>query len=348
MKQIVILLTIVCLSCVRISGDKDRVVIDRIEYVYGLKSLIGQKIWQGFDEERFDVPLIYYSGSSSYIANPTAKFTDSFKPDLIFEGKGLKIYKTALLDSIPFHMSVGMEFSDTAVYNYRSPFMYCSSVEITRNTVPDVPSTEVWATMVLHEYFHGFQFEHPEFFDYFEKTILSMPKDSLQNIHRSNEWFRESVEKENDLLLSALEATERDETCSLIDLFFQLREERFEKVTELLQLNIRPTEELFETVEGTARYVEYGLYNGFLTKPPLEKVVESDSCYYSYAYFRDFKFENEQWLYKAKGVSYFYATGFNLARLLDKLKIEYKSRLFNEGKLSLEKVLKSEYKRALQ
>lgn len=345
MKQVVLLLlTIEFLSCGWAPDDKDRVVIDRIGYVYGLKSLIGRKVWPGVNEDRFDVPLIYYSDSNSYTANPTAKFIDTFTPHLISESKELRIYKTSLLDSLPFHMAVGFEFGDsTAAYNYRSPFMNCSSVEITQNTVPDVPSTEVWATMVMHEYFHGFQLKHPGFFEHFEKITLSMPRGSLHNIYRSNEWFRESVEKENEMLLSALKATENNEICSLIDSFFQLRNHRREQTKALFNSDIKPTEELLETMEGTARYVEFRLYNEFLTKLPDKKMMESDSCYGSYVYFRDFELEKEQWLYKAKGINYFYATGFNIARLLDKLQIEYKSRLFNEGELSLEKILYSGY-----
>jgi hypothetical protein len=40
--------------------------------------------------------------------------------------------------------------------------------------------------------------------------------------------------------------------------------------------------------------------------------------------------------------TYFYATGFNMARLLDKLGIEYKSRLFKDGKISLEDILREQ------
>ena len=48
--------------------------------------------------------------------------------------------------------------------------------------------------------------------------------------------------------------------------------------------------------------------------------------------------ENDPWLYTT-GKSYFYATGFNMVRLLDKLGIEYKIELFNKGELSLEQLL---------
>lgn len=70
--------------------------------------------------------------------------------------------------------------------------------------------------------------------------------------------------------------------------------------------------------------------------------MKSDTLYGSYAYFDNFNLEEAQWLYKI-GRNYFYVTGFNIVRLLDKLKIEYKSRLFNEAGVSLEEILKTEY-----
>lgn len=52
------------------------------------------------------------------------------------------------------------------------------------------------------------------------------------------------------------------------------------------------------------------------------------------------RFRQDQWLYRSDRTTYFYATGFNMVRLLDTLNIKYKTRLFNEGGLSLEKLLK--------
>jgi hypothetical protein len=46
--------------------------------------------------------------------------------------------------------------------------------------------------------------------------------------------------------------------------------------------------------------------------------------------------DKDKWLYLSNKTNYLYATGFNLVRVLDKLKINYKARLFNEVGLSLE------------
>jgi len=101
-----------------------------------------------------------------------------------------------------------------------------------------------------------------------------------------------------------------------------------------------PIEQSYETMEGTARYVEYSLYSNFAGKKPNNNLLKTDSSYHSYQYFRNYNIEKDQWLYLSDKTNYFYATGFNLVRLLDKLKIKYKTRLFNEGGLSLEQILK--------
>ena len=92
-------------------------------------------------------------------------------------------------------------------------------------------------------------------------------------------------------------------------------------------------------MEGTARYVEFSLYNKFSTSQPDYKLSKSDTSFKSFKKFRNYKIENDKWLYLTEKTNYFYAVGFNLARLLDKLKLEYKTKLFKQGGLSLEAIL---------
>ena len=321
---------------------KEQVIYDRIEYIYNLKSMINESVWKDVADKKYDLPLVYYTDTACYIANPTEKFINSYKPRRVFKNKGIMICKTPLLDSIPFHMSTNITLGDsTSDYDYRAPFMNASSFEITRNTIPDVNSTEQWATMIIHEYFHGFQYKHPGYLECFEKNVVSIHEDSLKRIYKSNTWFKESIDKENDALLSAINSTDDKEIKQLIKTFFQLREQRRLVTKQQLHFEIRTTEEVYETMEGTARYVEYSLYNKFATMHPDYKLIKSDSSYHSYNYFKNYKIENDQWLFKTSKTTYFYAIGFNIARLLDKLKIEYKSRLFNESGLSLEQILKT-------
>ena len=320
----------------------EQTIHQRLSYLYNLKSFINAEVWPGFTDKRFDLPLVYYTDSVCYVANPTEYFVQSKKPTLVFTTRDLEVYKTPLLDSIPFHMETSVTFGDSSdAYNYKSPFMNCSSFEITQKTIPDVNSTEQWSTMVLHEYFHGFQFKHPAFLEYFQKNF-TFAEDSLKRMYKRNDWFKSSVDTENRLLLAALETNEPARIGELIDSLFIVRGSRRDRATRELGVDVRTMEQIFETMEGTARYAEYSLYSTFATKTPDDALAKVDSSYHSYEYFRDYNIEKDQWLYLSeKTTGYFYATGFNMVRLLEKLKVDYKERLFYEGALSLEGLLRN-------
>lgn len=312
-------------------------------YVYSLKPAIAQDIWPGFDDKQYDVPLIYYTDSSSFIANPTNRFLTLHKPTPVFQSTGLKVYKTtARLDSTPFHMAVGFTFSDSGAYDYNAPFMHCSSLEETTKVVQDVTSTEVWVSMVVHEYFHGFQLRHKSYRQYFADSLGSFDKGTLKGLYKDQVWFKEQIDKENALLLQALETDSRDEIRKLLSAFFKERENRRNETKQKLDVDIEAAEKLYETMEGTARYVEQKLYEKFSQIQPNTNLQRADSAYQGYAYFKNHKLDNDKWLYlTAESGVYFYATGFNMARVLDKLGVPYKERLFKESKLSLEDILRT-------
>lgn len=343
MKKLTFILLLVFFGLiVQAQDSEEQIIINRIKYIYSLKSLVDNNIWKGFSDVEYNVPLLYYSKSNCYIANPTKKFIESYNPNLLFKTKGLKLFKTILLDSIPFHMSASIILGDTTSdYNYRVPYLKCSSYEITRNIIPDVNSTEEWITMIIHEYFHGFQYRHKSYLDYFEKKVVNIPADSLKKTYKNNEWFKDCVDKENDLLLLAIATNDIRETYTYIDSFLQLRKKRRLLTLDSLNFDISNIEQTYETMEGTARYIEYQLYRQFALLDKNDNLLLTDSSFHSFEKFRNYNIENDQWLFQTRKTTYFYATGFNIARLLDKLGIDYKTRLFKESGLSLEQILKN-------
>lgn len=350
MRRFVFLVSVaICfLSGGRLPEPEDSVIFNRIEYVFSLKSIIRENVWKDFDDDKFDLPLIYYADTCCYVTNPTEDFLNRYRPDLVHENGKVKIYKTFLLDSIPFHMQVSITFGDpSGDYDYKSPFMKCSSVETTCRTIPGVSSTEEWAMMVLHEYFHGFQFRHPDFLVYFEQNVMSFVPDSIKYKYKSGVWFKESIDRENSLLLAALESTDDRTISDSIDAFFRIREQRRERAKREFGFDVGCTEKVFETMEGTARYIEYNLRRHFAAEDTENGLLKSDPCFHADAGFRDFKLENAKWMYRTDKSVYFYATGFNIVRLLDKLGVDYKSRLFNEGGMSLERLLREYHNQRL-
>ena len=149
-------------SMAQSESDTDSVVIVRLLYLHHLKDNIGN-VWQGFNGKQADLPLIYYGNEYCYVMNPQMKFLTSFESSLVFKNEGVAIYKTKKIDDTPFHMHMTYEFEEEKQFDFHSPYMRCSSLETTAKTIPDVTTVDVWATMVLHEYFHAFQFSHPEY-----------------------------------------------------------------------------------------------------------------------------------------------------------------------------------------
>lgn len=328
-----------------LSPDKaEKVMISRISYIMHLKAALGQQYWPGFNTVAGDVPLVYFTDSASYVANPAPRFMAMIRPVQIYSSPGLNIYKTpARLNKTPFHMSTGMELLDTTVFNFRSPYMFCSSPETTKKVISDLGSTEEWATMVLHEYFHGFQFRHEPMLDYYLRNILPVTADSLDRIYRGNNWFKRLTDEENGLLLLAVSSTDSLTMQTYIHLFQDKRKEKRALFQQKLHYDIRKHEGFYEKLEGSARYVEYQLMNSFRDLPPEKALQKNDTFYTSNKQFSNFQLEKNIWLYETnKSANYVYATGFNMARLLDKLHRPYKEQLFTNPGLFLDDLLLQE------
>ena len=330
-------------SCQNTKETQDRLIIDRLEYIYHVKKLINSSIWPGFTDKKFDVPLIYYTETHCFVVNPKQLFINQFDCTKITPANSeIDVYVSKLVDQIPFHMSASILFGDSIVdYNYHSPYIKSSSVEITTRTIPDVKTTEEWATMIIHEYFHGFQYQHKNYLSHIENNVFGVTTDSLVKIYTSQDWFRTGVDQENTALLQAINTTNNDAMIQYIDEFFELRDNRRDRTKKDLSVDISIVEAGYETLEGTARYVEFSLYDHFSDKIPDPNLLKSDTIYCSYNYFKDFDIDKNDWLFQTGKTTYFYATGFNITRLLDKVGIVYKERLFNEPRLTLEELLKS-------
>lgn len=328
-------------GCQKEKQNPEQKIFDRILFVYHLKQTVEAETWKTFNAPQYDVPLIYFTDSSSYIANPTEKFLKTFKSELLLEDGKVKIYKTQKrVDDSPFHMETGMTLGDpTLEFNYHSPFMMCSSFEETVKTIPDVGSTDEWTTMIIHEYFHGFQYKHRPYMEYYEKEIVQIQPDSLSAFYKTVHWFKESIDLENRFLLEAISEKDNIKTAKILRDFWVKRKQRRQKFQKVFKFDIDKFEKCYETMEGTARYVEFSLYNHFTQRKPDESLLKSDSSFKSFAKFKNYKLQKDEWLYLSNKTTYFYATGFNMARLLDKLGIDYKSRLFKDGKITLEDIL---------
>ena len=199
----------------------------------------------------------------------------------------------------PFRMHLDQAEDDTLAR------MECSSPEITIQAVPSVKTYEEWYAMLMHECFHGFQYKHTAFWS---KMLASTPEDfitsdSLKALRRNHEWYRDMLSKENALLKKAYEASTIEEVRHILADFYPLRNERLKAVKDRLELDIIEFYPIIETVEGSARYIEYRLASEQgITDIEWMTNLDSNSCYY--------------------------ASGLYLMLIMDKFHIPYKEELF--------------------
>ena len=292
-------------------------VVGRLQYVYVLKKVINNRVWPGFADKENDVPLIYYDDTCCYVVNPSDKIQALYKTESVFQNYDVAIFKMQRIDNTPFHMHVTITDEEGRI-DYRTPVMRCSSLEQTSKTIPDVTTVREWVTMVMHEYFHGFQFKQDGFLDAYEKAFAACHQDTLSALQAQHEWYRQSILQENELLLKAIGEANLDKAKAHIREFFELRDSRRHRMRKEQNTDIAASEQYMEITEGSARYIEYRLYE----------------------YFGDFSLSEAKWLYTI-GKNYYYATGFNLLRLLDKLGIEYRSYIFKDVSV-VEKALREQ------
>ena len=211
------LLALVSMAAGAQSLNKD---VERLQYVYALKVVINDSVWSRFADKQYDVPLLYYGDTCCYVVNPMEKFLAKYPSVLVHSGNDIQIYQTEKVDDKPFHMHVTFTDEESDI-DYRAPIMRCSSLEQTSRTIPDVTSVNEWATMVMHEYFHGFQFKNDGYLDIYETITNAVLPDTLTALVTSHDWYREGVTRENDLLLKAIDTNDNEASRAYIQSFFK-------------------------------------------------------------------------------------------------------------------------------
>lgn len=170
----------------------EQLIVNRIRQVRELRGEVAT-CWPEFDAPQYDVPLLYYTDSVCYALNPGRQFRDEFKARLVYRDAECEIYKTALPDSIPFHMETQITFDDSTRYNSHTPYLYCGSPQITARTVKDVTTDSLWLPMVLHEYAHGFQYRQQGVVESFAREMADIPENDLSLLHTRLDWFDRAI-----------------------------------------------------------------------------------------------------------------------------------------------------------
>lgn len=319
---------------IKIGIAQTTVICERLSLFNEIKKDVAAEYWPEFGRDTNQSPLIYVTDSFSYVFNSDPEFLkDSVVSAIKCGEKNLK--KIRNVDARPFVMENRMSFSDRNSPFFYNPVMMCSSVEIMLKNIPDFTTSEEWSQLVLHEYFHSFQFRNKAVIDYLADTI-KFSADTLTYFYLNDSVFKNSLREENRFLLAAIRTNSIDSAGYYYKKFIEERALRRTYFRLKYEYDITTYENFWEKIEGTARYVEYYCGDIFYQYSK-SKMKITDPLFKNFSAFnkknfsegKHFKEREEMMAY------YFYVTGFNLCRLMDKLKIEYKSVLFKNGGVAL-------------
>jgi hypothetical protein len=306
--------------------------------------MIQNYIWDEKTSHIKEQPLLYFTDKSTYTV-----FLEeaNFKPDdyeRIQCANNLELLKLKKrLDKRPFHMENKMSFGDSTSMFYYRPMMLASDVETMIKYIPAFSTTEDWLQLVMHEYFHSFQFSHEKSIKYLSQKIQASA-DTLNQIFKQYSWFEKSLTKENNALLHAINTNNNDSTKIYIKQFISLREKRRARFSDVSDFNLALREDFWETIEGSARYVESYLAGAFKNMDAIN-ATQCDTLFQHFAANKAIKNieESETFIRRTEIMdAYYYVTGFNICRLLDKLGITYQADLFDNPENGLYQILSKE------
>jgi hypothetical protein len=322
----------------------------RISFVLQLKKSVAEIAWPAFGEKGTEGTLIYFDRNHSEVFFPNARVIQTLEDYNKYSDDYILTTRT---DSLPHHMENMLSFDekDSARFFYQTPVEQYSSVEEIGNFINSVESTEMWSTMVIHEMFHHFQLNNENYKDYARTAISNLDFNPMHmnQLCLEDQNFLNMIQKENDILMKAISEVDPAARDSLIASYLDKRESRIEKYSQKYP-ELKPVENFYIIQEGSARYIEYQsmlLFSQYASKAdPI--VIADDPKFSSYSEFKEIDLNSEAFnylIYPAPS-DYHYVIGFNIMRLLDELKIEYKKDLLDNPEKGLHQYLE-DYKNTL-
>jgi hypothetical protein len=115
----------------------------------------------------------------------------------------------------------------------------------------------------------------------------------------------------------------------------RLRRQRF---ADMYKYDLAPSEKFWEMIEGTARYIEYNMGYIYMGQKKGHLHLECDTLFNSFNKYSNAEFLQTPWFKEKTEImpAYYYVTGFNLCRVMDRLRVNYKEKLAEDPSVSLE------------
>ena len=334
-KFLIIPILLSVLSCSETTKNKetDKSLMDKshfrhLRYLLNVKNETAQKYWPDFGTSDFHQPIVYYSKENAYVINPTKHILNNF--DYQEVGNINKVRVIQLPDifnettSLTFHTGVT---NDSTQLNYMQPILYFQSYELTKKFLQDdLKDLEDWSIMVIHELFHGYQWSKPEMFELARTTSMpGGPDEFLGSYHKDLDWYKESVEKENDLLKAIW--IDGANLIQNLKQFDSLRDLRIERIKKEYDVDIRAAEDYEITIEGNARYSESLMKRYLAENRPDASFLTDEDKRSIINMFDGYDVSKDKALFDIYNSRYYYQIGYNISMILEKYELDFISRI---------------------
>ncbi len=331
MKKILIF-TISIIGLLSCQEKNTNLTCERIDYLVKTKQDVAKQYWVDFNRETLFGPMLYYTKDGRYTINANDRLKEKISTiPYNCNNSDIAIGFSQKIDTTNFYMHVSYDSSDTLALEYKNALGMFSDVELTEKFIPDVKDTEEWMSMVIHEMFHQYQKKFKKFRKKQQSSQREFKRDTLNYFYKNEGWFNKSVKLENEILLKIIEDNNKDSIKSYISKYLKYKNNRTNRVKSEFGIDISELENSLSKSEGTARYIEYCVKLHFKTSNNNQTLLEIDNKYVADR-FKNYNIGQDNWMYNSFGAGYYYTIGFNLTRVLEKLKIDYQKSIFLDNK----------------
>ena len=195
--------------------------------------------------------------------------------------------------------------------------------------MPDITDIQDWSIMVIHELFHGYQRSFPANKSYLTNlAIPGGPDRFLGDYHKNLDWYKESVQQENELLKSIW--IDGADLIKTLDEYESLRTVRINRINDEYNIDIREVEDYEFMLEGHARYFE-SLCKRYLSEniPDNSMLMDEDQSLVTNL-FDNYDISKDKALYNIYNDRYYYAIGFNISMILENHLPKYKESIYSK------------------
>lgn len=346
-KVLIIPLLFTVLSCTETTKNKETVssLMDKshfrhLRYLLNVKNETAQKYWPDFGKSDFHQPIVYYSKENTYVLNPTEHILNNFDYQEVGKFKEVQVIQLpeSFNDTTSLKFNTGVT-SDSTQLHYKQPILFFQSYELTKKFLQDdLKDLEDWSTMVIHELFHGYQWSKPKMLNHARAVSMpGGPDKFLGSYHKDLDWYKESVENENDLLKAIwIDGADLNRNLKQFD---SLRDLRIERIQREYDVDIRAAEDYEITIEGNARYFESWIKRYLAENRPDASFLTDEDKKSITDMFNGYEILKDKNLFNIYNSRYYYVIGYNISMILEKYEHDFKSRI-NTDEVSLLELLK--------